>query len=126
MGNKEELKSDLTQLLTASNKKTKKSRLANFPEENHTEDTNASQEQNTDAKRPGRKARLEKIGYNDFRTSLNIDRNLYQSINQIAVCNGLTCKDVMNAAMRLYIEQYEKKNGPLTPRQSKISADELI
>lgn len=123
MGNKEEMMSDISQLLSGkSNGQKPKSKVKKAVPETKV----STEEAATEHKRPGRKSRLEKIGYNDFRTSLNIDRNLYKLMNQIAVTNGLTCKDVMNAAMRLYIELYEKKHGPLTSRESKISADDLI
>lgn len=60
------------------------------------------------------------------RTSLTVDKELYGTLCQIAYDNGLNIKDVMNAALRKYISLYEAKHGPVTRRESRISADSLI
>ncbi len=60
-------------------------------------------------------------------TSLALDDNLYEKIREIARRNSLPYRDIINAALRKYIELYEAKNGPLsTSRESRISADSLI
>ena len=60
-------------------------------------------------------------------TSLALDADLYEKIRQIADANGLIYRDVINAALELYIERYEAKNGPVeTLQESKISAKSLI
>lgn len=117
MGNKEDMKNGLENLLSqnkTSKKKDKRpSRMMEVQDE-------------PKSNRPGRKSRMEQITSNEMRTSLVIDRFLYQQMCQIAVSNNLTYKDVMNAAMRNYIERYEKKHGPITVQESNISADDLI
>jgi hypothetical protein len=60
------------------------------------------------------------------RTSLTVDKELYATLCQIAYDNGLSIKDVMNAALRKYISLYEAKHGPVTLRESHISADSLV
>ena len=60
------------------------------------------------------------------RTSLTVDKDLYATLCQIAYDNGLSIKDVMNAALRKYISLYEAKHGPVTRRESHISADSLV
>lgn len=119
MGNKEDLKAGLNELLN-SKPAQKKSKTEPVSSDSSTRLT--QQVEN----RPGRKSRMEDVSGGEQRTSLVIDKRLYQQINQIAVLNGLTYKDVMNAAMRNFIEKYEEKHGPLTQRESSISADELI
>lgn len=111
MARKDDLKAELSALLE---------KKSNKPHSEH----KASKD--TNHKRAGRNSRIEEIKGNDFRTSLVVDKSLYNQICQIAVANGLNYKDVLNAAMRLYIEKYEKKHGPITPRESNISADDLI
>ena len=119
MGNKEDLKAGLNELL---NRKpaAKKSKLESTAAETQSKPAEMTE------KRSGRKSRMEDVSGGEQRTSLVIDKILYKQINQIAVLNGLTYKEVMNAAMRNFIERYEEKHGPLTPRESNISADELI
>ena len=115
MGNKEDMKAELTKLLNKKAEPIRKKRQEPLPATDLTEE-----------KRPGRQSRPENRMVKEIRTSLVINRNLYQVINQIAIMNNLTIKEVMNAAMKLYIDRYEQKNGPITSRESKISADELI
>lgn len=60
-------------------------------------------------------------------TSLALDNDLYEKIREIARRNGLPYKDLVNAAMRKYIDLYEAKHGAIVvPRESNISADSLI
>ena len=109
MGNKEELKAGLVDLLNSKGISKK----------------NTNKVEGVD-KKPVAKTRMENITANDQRTSLVIDKHLYRKIVQIAMDNGFSNKDVMNAAMRSFIERYEEKYGPITLPESKISADELI
>ena len=109
MGTKEELKAGLADLLNSKGISKKNSTRFETVE-----------------KKPATKTRMENMTANDQRTSLVIDKHLYRKIVQIAMDNGLSNKDVMNAAMRSFIERYEEKHGPLTLPESNISADELI
>lgn len=60
-------------------------------------------------------------------TSLALDVNLYEKIREIGKRNGLPYRDIVNAALRKYIELYEDKNGPVTVSgEAKISAESLI
>ena len=60
-------------------------------------------------------------------TSLALDLDLYEKIRQIAIRNGLPYRDIVNAAMKLYIDRYEAKNGVIeTSRESRISAMDLV
>ena len=60
-------------------------------------------------------------------TSLALHNETYEKIREIARRNGLPNRDLVNAALRKYVELYEAKNGPIEPsRESKISADSLI
>ena len=60
-------------------------------------------------------------------TSLYLDSDLYEQVRQIAKRNSLSYSEIINAAMRKYIELYEAKNGPIVPvRESKISADSIV
>lgn len=117
MGNKEDIRSGLKDLLGKKPDAPKKDKKAGRMQDIEPE---------TVSSRLGRKSRMNEMSTNEMRTSLVIDRTLYQQLCQIAVANNLTYKDVMNAAMRLYIDKYEKKHGPITVRESNISADELI
>lgn len=63
---------------------------------------------------------------NRFSTSLTVNREKYDKIKAIAICNGLNINEVMDAAMELFINEYEKRNGPITSRESRISAMSLI
>lgn len=75
---------------------------------------------------PARPARG-RIGSAPKYTSLAVDASLYEKLREIARINGLTYSDLVNAAMRKYIELYEEKYGPVEPpRESRISADSLI
>lgn len=80
--------------------------------------------------RSGRKAagdNRERLTANLSYTSLAIDKQLYAKLRQIARDNELPYKDLLNAAIRKYIELYEEKYGPveISPESSK-SADSLI
>lgn len=68
-----------------------------------------------------------RIGSAPKYTSLAVDAALYEKLREIARLNGLTYSDLVNAAMRKFIELYEEKHGPVVPpRESKISADSLV
>ena len=60
-------------------------------------------------------------------TSLRLHTETYNKIREIARRNGLPYCDLINAAIRKFIELYEAKNGVIElPRESNISADSLI
>ena len=60
-------------------------------------------------------------------TSLYLEREPYEKIREIARINGLSNKDLLNAAIRKYVKLYEAKHGPVEiQRESKISADSLV
>lgn len=60
-------------------------------------------------------------------TSLALDDELYEKIREIARRNSLPYRDIINAALRKFIELYELKNGKIsTSRESRISADSLV
>ena len=122
MGTKEDMKAGLTELLTK--KVTAKKGQNSTPEKNEVKTSSHTPRVSQDKSK--KRSRMENATANDYRTSLVIDKFLYQQIVQIAGTNGLSIKDVMNAAMRAYIERYEAKHGPITPPESSISADELI
>lgn len=60
-------------------------------------------------------------------TSLMLDMELYNKIREIAKINRLPYNELMDSAMRKFIELYEAKNGPVDlAGESNISADSLI
>lgn len=63
---------------------------------------------------------------NRLATSLVIDRVKYDKVKQIARDNSLNINEVIDVALDLVIETYEKKYGPITSRESKITASEVI
>ena len=63
---------------------------------------------------------------NRVATSLILDQTKYAKVKQIAFDNSLNINEVIDVALDLVIETYEKKYGPITSRESKISASEVI
>lgn len=61
-----------------------------------------------------------------YNTSLTVDKVKYDKIKHIALANGLNINEILDAAMELYINVYEENNGPITPRESRISAISLV
>ena len=63
---------------------------------------------------------------NRLATSLVIDRVKYDKVKQIAFDNSLNINEVIDVALDLVIETYEKKYGPITASGARVSASELI
>lgn len=63
---------------------------------------------------------------NRYSTSLIVDRTKYAKIRHIAIANGLNINEVIDVALDMVIETYEKKYGPIPSGESKISATEVI
>lgn len=63
---------------------------------------------------------------NRYPTSLMVDRDKYDKVKQIAVNNGLNINEVVDAAFELFVEEYEKRHGEITSRESRISARDLV
>lgn len=59
-------------------------------------------------------------------TSLTLDRVTYNKICAVARLNGLSYRELVDAIFAKWVETYEQKHGPITARESKISADELV
>lgn len=59
-------------------------------------------------------------------TSLVLDSEKYGKIRQIAISNSLNINEVIDVALDMVIEAYEKKFGPIYAGESRISASELI
>lgn len=82
------------------------------------------------AGRPGRPTRGDtrvRAHESSVYTSLYLNRENYEKLREIARINGLTNKDLLDAAIRKYIELYEEKYGPVeVARESRISADSLV
>ena len=64
--------------------------------------------------------------YHFQRTSLTLNREYYNKIKIIAETNSLNINEIIDAALSLYIDKYEKKHGQITPRESKIRAKDLV
>lgn len=82
------------------------------------------------AGRPGRPSREEgriRAHEKACYTSLYLDREAYEKLREIARRNGLSNKELLDAAIKKYVELYEAKHGPVeTSRESNISAESLI
>lgn len=63
---------------------------------------------------------------NRYPTSVIVDRVKYEKIRIIALNNGLNINEVIDVALDLAIESYEKNNGVITLGESRISASEVI
>lgn len=63
---------------------------------------------------------------NRYPTSLVVNKDKYDKIRHIAIANSLNINEVIDVALDMVIEAYEKKYGPITSQESKISAAELI
>lgn len=60
-------------------------------------------------------------------TSLRINAEQYEKLREIARRNGLPYCDLIDAAIRRFVEQYEVKHGQVeVSRESHISAESLI
>ena len=63
---------------------------------------------------------------NRVATSLVLDQTKYAKVKQIAFDNSLNINEVIDVALDLVIETYEKKYGPITSSGARVSASELI
>lgn len=63
--------------------------------------------------------KVELVNDNYARTSLIVNQDKYAKLKEIAFNKNLTIKDVLEVAMDMLIEKYEKKNGTITPTPSK-------
>lgn len=59
-------------------------------------------------------------------TSLVVNRCKYAKIRQIAIDNSLNINEVIDVALDMVIETYEKKYGPISASESRISASDII
>lgn len=59
-------------------------------------------------------------------TSLVVNRSKYAKIRQIAIDNSLNINEVIDVALDMVIEAYEKKYGPISASESRISASDII
>lgn len=69
---------------------------------------------------------VESRKYRFQRTSLTLNREYYNKVKIIAETNSLNINEIIDAALSLYIDKYEKKHGLITPRESKIRARDLV
>lgn len=92
----------------------------------------AALEQSMNGNKPSRKRgrpgyKDKGIDYPYKKTSMMIDKELYDKVRLIASQNSLNISDISNAALRLYINAYEKKNGEIVVDTKKgVKADNLI
>ena len=59
-------------------------------------------------------------------TSLVVNRGKYAKVRQIAIDNSLNINEVIDVALDMVIEAYEKKYGPISASESRISASDII
>lgn len=59
-------------------------------------------------------------------TSLVVNREKYAKIRQIAIDNSLNINEVIDIALDMVIETYEKKYGPIAASESRISEADII
>lgn len=59
-------------------------------------------------------------------TSLVVNRCKYAKIRQIAIDNSLNINEVIDVALDMVIETNEKKYGPISASESRISASDII
>ena len=59
-------------------------------------------------------------------TSLVVNRSKYAKVRQIAIDNSLNINEVIDVALDMVIESYEKKYGPISASESRISASDII
>ena len=72
-----------------------------------------------------RRGRQSKIR-NRFYTSISLDRDRYDIIRTIALTNKVNINEIFDVALSMYIEAYEAIHGPVSSRESNISAKSLI
>ena len=59
-------------------------------------------------------------------TSLIVNRTKYEKVKVIAARNNLNISDIIDAAIGLGIESYERANGVITPQAWNISAEDVL
>ena len=59
-------------------------------------------------------------------TSLVVNRSKYANVRQIAIDNSLNINEVIDVALDMVSEAYEKKYGPISASESRISASVII
>lgn len=59
------------------------------------------------------------------KTSLQIEVDTYKVIQQIAWDNRVSDNVIVNQALRLFIEKYEKANGPVVVQESRDSINSI-
>ena len=59
-------------------------------------------------------------------TSLIVNRTKYEKVKVIAARNNLNISDIIDAAIGLGIESYERANGAITPQAWNISAEDVL
>lgn len=59
-------------------------------------------------------------------TSLIVNRTKYEKVKVIAARNNLNISDIIDAAIGLGIESYERANGAITLRDLNISAENVL
>ncbi len=119
MNSKDDMIQGLDNLLENKTQKTEKTAS--------TEPSKQEQERRSRTGRPQNGDNRKRLTKEYAYTSLAIDKDLYAKLRKIAFDNGLPYKDLLDAAIRKYIELYEAKHGPVqTSSELKISADSLI
>lgn len=122
MATKKAFTQDLGKLLGNKSEKVQKTENAKKRIGEQTE----NDEQNTESLKTEHSVRKPLRARRMF-TSLSLDVELYEKIREIARVNKLQYNEILDSAMRKYIELYEVKNGPVEiVRESNISADSLI
>lgn len=76
--------------------------------------------------RPRKDSQQTRLGNSEIARTVKIDRELYDKVIHIADSNIVNIKDIVNVALRNYVERYEQKHGTITLRESNISAESLI
>lgn len=59
-------------------------------------------------------------------TSLVVDRDKYDKVRHIAIANSLNINEVIDVALDMVIEAYERNHGPVSAAGQRISAADVI
>ncbi len=78
------------------------------------------------AKKPEKPAAAGKEFEPVIKTSFEISRTRYEQLKTVASRNGLSMRKLTETILSSFVEDYVRKHGPITPRESKISLDELV
>lgn len=95
-------------------------------EQNSDKAATIPQKKRTEIGRPTKEMQAAKPTVPEIPRTIKIEKEIYEKIVSISDHNGITIKDIVNASLRNYISKYEKNHGPVTPRESNISAESLI